>query len=983
MPRNVSHITILVLCLLVLAFPAGAERRVIDLSTADWSLWRDKAAEWIDDDLFTPPVDVAALPVNPPSCGWDALADSTEIVVHLPATVEQYFWGDNGNWEGVAGDYRGVSWWTTTVDVPEIMSGQRIYLDFDSVHLRAEIFVNRTLTGYDLIGGTPFSVDVTAAIRPGESNHIAVRITDPLGNFNWNDRPTMRWGQHDVPAAHGFGGITGNVHLRAVDAVFVEDVFVRNMPDITTVNVEATVHNLNPDRVSGTLSLVVRDAVDFDTIIYQTPRNFTAPPGDSTFVYTVKAPKAVKWDLDNPHLYNAEVTFTSTDKVVTDTARQRFGFRWFGIGEEDGDQRLYLNGRRIVLRGAMTWGFWPDNGVFATPEMARRDVAVAKELGLTYMNYHRAIGQPGALDASDEMGLLTYEEPGGYSNEGADPGQPLWQEWRRIKLIRMVRRDRSRPSLIIYNLQNRTPNPLYEEDLANMRAAHALDPSRILTFISGFWAEPPEIAPEKLFFKPYDMTEYYTGWYDMHNAAGMNSYADRLYNGPTDYFRYSGNTAEVVFWGEDGNIYSPPRLQLIRDYYTSAQEPQGWQAQRFVEWHDAYARFLDESGWRAFFPDVDSFTRSMGNTTLYYHGRIIENVRIGNTGDAYTINGWAAPHNVNQSEVADLYRNPVGDTGLMARYCRPLYVSVKLRNKLVQTGATLVADIWLVNEEDISGHHSVTITLSHESGARDFQKIVPVNIEGDETYGQLLVEGLEIPLDDAAGYFTVRAELRDRRGRVVTDGSDEAFTVSLDFTSLSTQGAVADTSGAINRALSALWGFTLPALDNSIAAPDYIIVGANGGRGSVSNADILQHVANGATAIVLADPDRFASTLAADDTQALAYSGSYAIGAGKLIAGRHPLLDGLPQAQACGWEYQAFNATGRGPIALLASQTETVIAGVSGNRLDVGDVLSLVPYGRGRIVLSGLPMMQWLESDDPAGVTAKRILGNMVVFGGK
>jgi len=181
------------------------------------------------------------------------------------------------------------------------------------------------------------------------------------------------------------------------------------------------------------------------------------------------------------------------------------------IGEKNRDQRFYLNGKRIVLRGAMSWGFWPVNGVYPTREMAERDVATAKELGLNYMNFHRAIGQPLVMDVADERGFLTYEEPGGYSCENADKKATLWRNWRREKLLRMVKRDRSHPSLIIYNLQNRTPNDLEKEDIRNMKAVHEMDPTRTITYISGFWKLPPKEHPTKFFMKPNDFTEYYYG----------------------------------------------------------------------------------------------------------------------------------------------------------------------------------------------------------------------------------------------------------------------------------------------------------------------------------------------------------------------------------------------------------------------------------------------------------------------------------------
>ena len=72
------------------------------------------------------------------------------------------------------------------------------------------------------------------------------------------------------------------------------------------------------------------------------------------------------------------------------------------------------------------------------------------------LNFHRAIGNPILMDKADELGLMYYEEPGGYVSGGTDPfAQALVRE----KLLRMVRRDRSHPCMIIYTLRIRAIEP--------------------------------------------------------------------------------------------------------------------------------------------------------------------------------------------------------------------------------------------------------------------------------------------------------------------------------------------------------------------------------------------------------------------------------------------------------------------------------------------------------------------------------------------
>ena len=54
----------------------------------------------------------------------------------------------------------------------------------------------------------------------------------------------------------------------------------------------------------------------------------------------------------------------------------------------------------------------------------------------------------------------------------------------------MVKRDRNHPSLIIYNLHNERGAYPQTQDYDQMRMAHALDPTRILTYNSSNGENP-------------------------------------------------------------------------------------------------------------------------------------------------------------------------------------------------------------------------------------------------------------------------------------------------------------------------------------------------------------------------------------------------------------------------------------------------------------------------------------------------------------
>ena len=196
---------------------AQTGRTQTDLSSLNWTIWLDKAAKWQNDELNAPPVKIEGLSVNLPTGGWNSLNKGEAKNVHLPATVEEYYWGENGSKFGVTGNYIGVSWFYTKVMIPPGLAGKHVVLHFESVRFRAEVFVNQKLAGYDLVNSTPFDIDISSFVISGKPNDIAVRITDPNGNFDWRDSQNFMWGNSRTQPTHGFGGITGKVGLVITD----------------------------------------------------------------------------------------------------------------------------------------------------------------------------------------------------------------------------------------------------------------------------------------------------------------------------------------------------------------------------------------------------------------------------------------------------------------------------------------------------------------------------------------------------------------------------------------------------------------------------------------------------------------------------------------------------------------------------------------------------------------------------------------------
>ena len=968
-------------CLLFLITAQGMAqqkgRQEKDLSQNNWKLWLDTLATWESDSLYLPPVDISKLPVHEPTGGWSRLSrerSADNHTVHLPATVEEYYWGRNKNTFGVAGNYLGISWFTTNVAIPAGMRNKRIVLQFESVRFRAEVFVNRKLCGYDLISGTPFEVDISAAVKPGADNEIAIRITDPNGNFDWRDSQNFMWGVYRTQPSHGFGGITGKVKLVTTDRVFIEDVFVKNKPAITEVEIQVTTQNENATTATGKYIVDIREAGRNKRSMYhQVLPDQQIAPGNSTNTVTVKLPAAKLWNVDSPNLYIATVRWDGAAGTA-DSSVQHFGFRWFEVRDVAGDRQFYLNNKRIVLRTSISWGFWPLNGITPSDEFAKKQILDAKRLGLNMLNFHRTIGQQNVLDYADELGLLYFEEPGGnsYPDNLFNPRSELEKKQtgfylaaRTEKFLRMVRRDRSHPSLVIYNMHNERGAAPQLVDRMEMMAGHIMDESRIITYNScngNIKLNEPD-PKFKLHLLPYDTTFYDYGWFDQHHAGGPGVYHDNLYSNPLQYAKYTDHQNEIIYYGEEGAIGTPPRLQLIRDAILKRGKDIGWESDSYLEWYNAYDAFLKNKGFAKAFPNVDSLTRKMGNVAYYYQGRTIENVRINNTIDGYAVNGWESMKLENHSGIVDNYRNLKGDPELIAKYNQPLYVAVKLNHKVVQVGDTTTVDFFLVNEKNIHGNFTLEITARNATGETGWHKTIPVQVTGGAVYGQLLSAGHPFAAS-APGYTTITARLMTGN-TIIATGQDELFAVQLNTTGIPQDGMIADTSGVLSNYLKRVGLNNLQNYRGGKPQGSFLLVGAFEPQqtGNPLVTDILEWVNNGNTLIVVNNIEHWADHLAKKEV--LDYRGSKELGkswyGGNYFSKQHALLAGLPQACVFNWEYQCFATYNKNRLGLRLSTGECVVACVSDHKPEVYSAVSIIPHGKGKIILCALDIFSCIK----------------------
>jgi len=311
-----------------------------------------------------------------------------------------------------------VAWYRRSFDAPE---AEVLLLHFGAVDYRATVWVNGVEVAAHEGGHTPFSADITRAVRE-RGNELVVRAEDPL-----RDRTIPRGKQFWEPEPEGifYTPTTG-----IWQTVWLEPLPARHLRRL----------RLRPDLDSGSLAFEVGAEGRVELVARLDGRvagTWSGLAGSGT----LRLDPVVAWHPDSPRLYDLEVRLEGGDSVAA-----HFGLR--SIATEGG--QVLLNGERFVQRLVLDQGYFPDGLLTAPSDAAlRRDIRLARALGFNGVRKHQKAEDPRWLYWADRLGFLVWSEAPSFHRHSPEAEHRLAAEWAEI-----VRRDEGHPAVVTWVVGN-------------------------------------------------------------------------------------------------------------------------------------------------------------------------------------------------------------------------------------------------------------------------------------------------------------------------------------------------------------------------------------------------------------------------------------------------------------------------------------------------------------------------------------------------
>ncbi|MBW6534977.1 MAG: DUF4982 domain-containing protein [Mariniphaga sp.] len=370
--------------------------------------------------------------------------DSDWRILNLPHdwSIEGNFSQDHPATPGGGALPGGIGWYRKTFQLPETDKEKLVFIDFDGIYQKGEVWINGHRLGMRPFGYNSMRYELTPYLNFGEKeNVLAVKVDN-------SEQPNSRW--------YSGSGIYRNVWLVKTNRIFISHwgTYITT-PDVSrenaTVLVETTLENRLPDATNLTLR----------TLIYNPDNNLiaeteTAQPlgtGEkNVYQQNLKVENPDLWSIENPALYKA-VSEVYSNGELTDSYETTFGIRYFHFDPLKG---FFLNGEHVKLLGVCQHHDLGCLGAAINTRALERQLEILKEMGCNSIRTAHNPPAPELLELCDRMGFVVQNETFDMwrKRKTQYDYSRYFPEWHERDLTDHILRDRNHASVMMWSIGN-------------------------------------------------------------------------------------------------------------------------------------------------------------------------------------------------------------------------------------------------------------------------------------------------------------------------------------------------------------------------------------------------------------------------------------------------------------------------------------------------------------------------------------------------
>jgi beta-galactosidase len=362
----------------------------------------------------------------------------------------------------------GVGWYRKTFKLPAGFGSKKVFVYFDGVYKNSEVWLNGHFLGKRPSGFAAFQYELTPYLNASGANVLAVKV-------DHTEFADSRW--------YTGSGIYRNVYLLATEPVHVGQWGIgfttpTVSPSAATGKVTVAVTNATATKATVLVKSSLLDAQG--KVVATAQQQVQAlPKVETPAALTLQISNPALWSVDQPNLYKLRVAL-SVQGRVTDEVTEEVGVRSIRF---DANQGFFLNGQNMKIKGVCLHDDAGALGVAVPPAVWERRLKALKAVGCNSIRMSHNPHADYVYRLCDQLGFLVMDEAFDEWEAGKNKWVAGWnvgtpakfgsheyfKEWADRDLRDMIRRNRNRPSIILWSIGNEIdyPNDPYSHEVLN------------------------------------------------------------------------------------------------------------------------------------------------------------------------------------------------------------------------------------------------------------------------------------------------------------------------------------------------------------------------------------------------------------------------------------------------------------------------------------------------------------------------------------
>ncbi len=255
---------------------------------------------------------------------------------------------------------------------------------FGAVDQECDVMVNSQRIAHHRGGYTPFSVDISSAIREGYNDFCVECVDKTEASHGARGKQSSNPGKIWYTAQ---SGIWQSVWLESMPNDYIRSVKITPLENLKEVKIETECRCDHKIKVFDGDKEIISSKIENNSIVLSW--NFDT------------------WSPESPKLYDFEITAESGDKIYS-----YFGVRTFGIGnDKNGKARLLLNGKPYFYNGVLDQGYYSDGLLTPSSDKAMYDdIKMIKDMGFNMIRKHIKIEPMRWYYYCDKLGICVWQD---------------------------------------------------------------------------------------------------------------------------------------------------------------------------------------------------------------------------------------------------------------------------------------------------------------------------------------------------------------------------------------------------------------------------------------------------------------------------------------------------------------------------------------------------------------------------------------------